>query len=234
MLDNAFEALKKHDWGTDLGALNPIEDAVVAAHGKPDVTKDLESRLLAALSSDISLDARDYICRKLAVIGTAACVPVLAGLLKSKEASHMARFALERIPVPQSGEALRDALQQTSGAVKVGVISSLGSRRDTAAVAPLSKLLKDSDASVARSAALALGMIGTADAAKELQSALASAGSNSASIIDAILECAESMLSGGKQAEASAIYKSFAQENQPRLVRLAATRGLLACASKQA
>ena len=30
MLDNAFEALKNFDWGTDLGALAPIEDAAVA------------------------------------------------------------------------------------------------------------------------------------------------------------------------------------------------------------
>ena len=44
MLDTAFEALKKFDWGSDLAALNPIEDAAIAAHEKPEVGKDLESR----------------------------------------------------------------------------------------------------------------------------------------------------------------------------------------------
>ncbi len=33
MLDQAFEALKTYDWGTDRKALDPIDDAVVATHG---------------------------------------------------------------------------------------------------------------------------------------------------------------------------------------------------------
>jgi hypothetical protein len=34
--------------------------------------KDLENRLVAALKSDISRDAKDYVCRKLTIVGTAA------------------------------------------------------------------------------------------------------------------------------------------------------------------
>ena len=49
-----------------------------------------------------------------------------------------------------------------------------------------------------------------------------------------IRRSAESMLASNKPADASAIYKTFDQASQPRLVRLAAARGLLACASKQA
>ena len=138
MLDTAFEALKKFDWGSDLAALNPIEDAAIAAHEKPEVGKDLESRLVAALQSELSLDAQEYVCRKLAMVGTAAAVPSLAVLLVKKEISHMARFALERIPAAEAAQALRDALPKVSGPVKIGVISSLGARRDSAAVATLS------------------------------------------------------------------------------------------------
>ncbi len=126
MLDDAFEALKKYDWGTDRAPLAPIEDAVTAAHGKADARKDLENRLLAALNSDISRDAKDYVCRKLTIVGTAASVPALAGLLGDKDHSHMARFALERIPAPEAAQALRDALAKLSGNLKIGVISSLG------------------------------------------------------------------------------------------------------------
>ncbi len=102
MLDTAFEALKKFDWGSDLAALNPIEDAAIAAHEKPDVGKDLETRLVAALQSELSLDAQEYVCRKLAMVGTAAAVPSLAVLLVKQEISHMARFALERIPAAEA------------------------------------------------------------------------------------------------------------------------------------
>ena len=234
MLDTAFEALKKFDWGSELAALNPIEDAAIAAHEKPEVGKELEGRLVAALQSELSLDAQEYVCRKLAMVGTAAAVPSLAALLVKKEISHMARFALERIPAPEASQALRDALSKVNGQVKIGVISSVGARRDGAAVATLAGLLKDSDPAIARAAALALGTIGSAESAAALQAAQKAATGNSLTLIDALLSCAEAMLASNQLADASAIYKAFDQLSQPRLVRLAAARGLLACASKQA
>ena len=234
MLDMAFEALKKFDYGSDLATLAPIEDAVVAAHGNAAAGQEIEQRLVAALQGELSRDAQEWICRKLATIGTAAAVPRLAVLVVDKDLSHMARFALERISAPEAAQALRDALPKVSGNVKIGVISSLGNRRDAGAVAALSGLLKDGDQAIARAAALALGAIGNAESAAALQVGLKASSTNSLSLVDALLSCAESLLAGSKVAEANAIYKTFTQESQPRLVRLAATRGLLACAGKQA
>jgi HEAT repeat protein len=229
MLANAFEALKTFDWGADLAQLAPIEDAVIAAHGKPDTRQDLENRLVAALNGELSRDARDYVCRKLALVGSAAAVPTLAGLLNNKNSSHMARYALDRITAPEAAHALREALAQVNGNLKIGVISSLGARRDAAAVAPLGSLLRDNDPAVARAAALALGAIGDANSVTVLQAALKTAVGNKQSVIDALLACAESLLKTGKSADAMLIYKSLADEKHERLVRLAATRGILAC-----
>ena len=228
MLETAFEALKTFDWGSDLAALAPIEDAATASHGKPEARQDLENRLIAALKGTLTRDAQDYICRKLANVGTAAAVPTLAGLLLNKGNSHMSRFALEQIPAPEAA----DALPKVSGDLKVGVISSIGARRDRSAVAALSGLLADSDASVARAATLALGAIGSVESAAALQTALRTAGDRRSTMIDAVLSCAESLLASNQVADASSIYKAFTHESQPRIVRLAATRGLLACATK--
>jgi len=233
MLSDAFEALKTFDWGTNLAALAPIDDAAVAAHGDGATRQDLESRLIAALQGNLSRDAHDYVCRKLAIVGTAASVPVLAPRLASKEHAHMARFALERIATPEAGRALRDSLPTISGNLKIGVISSLGARRDAEAVAPLGALLKNGDPTVARAAALALGTIGTAEAVNMLQAAFQSGGGDHQAVIDAILSSAESLLANKQHGDATAIYKSLSAESQPRLVRLAATRGLLACAAQQ-
>ena len=98
MLDQAFEALKKFDFGTPLSDVQAIEDAAVAAHTDAEVRKDLEQRLIAALGTDISRAAKDYVCRKLALIGSATAVPVLASLLSSQANAHLTRHALERIP----------------------------------------------------------------------------------------------------------------------------------------
>ena len=45
-----------------------------------------------------------------------------------------------------------------------------------------------------------------------------------AATTDASLACAETLLANGKKAEALAIYKGFASGDQPKHVRLAATR----------
>jgi len=232
MLNEAFETLKKYDWGTDVAELAPIQDAVVAAHDDAALRADLENRLIAALQSALSRDAKDFVCRKLAIVGSAAAVPALAGLLASKDHSHMARFALERIPAPEAAQALRDALATAPGSLKIGVISSIGGRRDPLAAPALGRLLLDSDPAIARAAALALGEIGSAEGARLLQEASQSAGAVRQAAIDGLLANAESLLAAGKQGDASNIYNSLTGDAS-RLVRLAATRGLLACASKQ-
>ena len=40
MLDDAFEALKSYDWGTDRAPVAPIETAVTASHGMLDAMTD--------------------------------------------------------------------------------------------------------------------------------------------------------------------------------------------------
>ncbi len=233
MLDQAFDALKTYDWGTEPKVLQPIDEAVVKTHGDAAARKDLETRLAAVLASSVSRDAKDYVCRKLMVVGTAASVPALAALLADKDNSHMARFALERIPAPEAAKALRDALSKVANGLKIGIIGSLGSRGDAASVKELAALVGDSDAAVSRAAALALGDIRTGEAANAVASAKPSHDDANAAVTDARLACAEALLSSGKKAEALALYRSLTGENQPKHVRLAATRGLLATAGKK-
>jgi HEAT repeat protein len=230
MLANAFEALKTYDWGTDMAALAPIEDAVSASRSGDTAAQDIENRLIAALNENLSRDARDYVCRKLAIVGTAAAVPVLAVMLSDKDQSHMSRYALERMPTPQADKALRDALDKLNGSLKIGVIGSLGARRDQKAVRQLGGLLDDDDAAVARAAVMSLGAIGTTEAVALLQARLKGAKENQDAVIDALLTCAEGLLASGNATDATAIFQPLADGKHGRLVRLAATRGLVACA----
>jgi HEAT repeat protein len=234
MLDQAFESLKKYDFGTPISELQAIEDAMVAAHTDAAVRQELEQRLIASLgtSTKISRDAKDYVCRKLAGIGSPAAVPALSKLLSTESNAHLARHALERIPGPEAAAALSAAATQLSGKLKIGAIASIGARGETAGVATLAGLLKDADPAVARAAALSLGLIGGAEAAAVLQSAIQAGTGDRNSLIDALLGCAESLLNSKRTAEATAIYKSLSDDQQPRLVRLAATRGLLACGAQ--
>ena len=70
--------------------------------------------------------------------GTEKSIPLLASLLTDAELSHPARFALESMPYPAAGAALREALGKATGLARSGIIDSLGQRRDVLAT-PLSR-----------------------------------------------------------------------------------------------
>lgn len=226
MLEQTFEALKTYDWGVDRHVLDPIDEAVVKTRHDDAARKELESQLLAVLQSNAPRDAKDFVCRQLRTLGTAASVPALEQLLPNAELSHMARYALERIPEPQAGQALERQLRKLNGQLKIGVISSLGTRGQ--GVSLLRPLLQDSDEAVARAAAIALGRIASADATKALGSAKPRP-ALAVVFADASMACAEKLLAAGHAKEAKAAYQRLLKNNPPALVRQAAERGLKAC-----
>ncbi len=236
-IDKAFEALKTFNWGVDrkqfLALLGPIENAVPATHGDAAARKELETRLAAVLPTPASRAAKDYVGRKLAIIGTAESVPALATLLTDKDLSHMARYALERIPAAEAGKALRDALAATGGAERVGVIGSLGARRDAESITDLAALLGDSDARIAAAAATALGDIGTVESAKALQDAKPASSLVKLRVADARLTAGERLLAAGHKDGALAVYKSLLVGSPSKAIFLAATRGRLRASGKQ-
>jgi HEAT repeat protein len=161
-------------------------------------------------------------------------VSAVAKLLGDKDLSHMARYVLERVSGPEATAALREALPKTSGRVKVGVINSLGILRDQESTKTVAALLEDSDEQVAAAAAAALGSIGTPDTAKALAGFQAGAPEKlRPAVADAQLACAERLLADGKKLDAMKIYQTLAKSDQPKHVKLAATRGLLAAAGKK-
>jgi HEAT repeat protein len=234
-LDKPLDVLKVFDWGGDTSAFQPIDAAVVASHGDQAARADLEKRLSALLGAGTSRAAKEYVCRKLSMIGTAASVPSLAALLPEKEHSHMARYALERIPTPEAADALRKSLGSVTGDLKIGMISSLAGRGDAASVPMLAALLAG-DSRTAVAAADALGRIHTPEAVQALNNAgSVTDKAAAAAIVDARLACAETLLRQGKRPEAMAIYKSLADAAATgttptaKAAKLAAARGILAC-----
>jgi len=221
-VDQAFEALKTFDWGTDLDAVKAIDEAAVALHGDPAGRKELEKRLAAVLMTDVSDGAKQYVCRKLMLIGTGESVPALGALLTHEKLSHMARYALERNPAPEAAAALREALPNVKGLLKVGVIGSLGARRDAASGPKLAALLNDADMSIACAAAGALGKIGNSEAAQALRAIaldLRLSPILRSAATDALLVCAEQLLADGQTAEAASIYRTLGHRVHPKKTR---------------
>ncbi len=233
-LDAAFAALKTYDHGSSRGALVPIDDAVMASLDNQATQKQLEQRLVAALKNGGSAVAREYICSKLTMIGSEACVPALAAQLTAPEFATAARNALEAIPGAQATKALRESLPGTEGPQKIGVINSLGARRDADGVRALTGLLKHHDAAIAGAAAAALGDIATTNAAKALRGFQPQVPEGlRLRVADALLTCAERLLAAGKPADAQTLYRLLDSTAHPKHVQHAAARGMELASGKK-
>ena len=142
--------------------------------------------------------------------------------------SVYARYGLEPIADPSADDALRAALSKLKGKQLIGVINSIGKRRDAKAGPALAGMIYGADADVASAAAAALGSIGGPASVKELQAALAKTkGATRMAVADASLVCAERLLAEGKRDEALALYTSLSASDVPKPARLAAMQGII-------
>jgi HEAT repeat protein len=168
-------------------------------------------------------------CQRLAAIGSKAAVAPLAALLADPQLSHYARFGLEPNPDPAAGEALRTALKKVKGSLLVGVINSIGARRDAEAVDALARLLDSTDGEVARAAAAALGRVSGLRAARALEEALRrTKGAVRSAVAAGALVCAEGLLEQGERERAMALYQTLMRPDVPKPVRLAAMHSTFA------
>ncbi len=185
--------------------------------------QDKTEQHIATLKNQAAeIKAKFDACRELATFGDKRAVPVLATLLPDEKLSHMARYALEPIPDASVDAALRDALPRCSGKQLIGVINSIGVRRDAQAVDALAGLLKNADPGVAAAAAYSLGKIGTEAAAKALEAA-----GNSPALLEASVICAEGLAKAGQTKPAIAIYDRVRASQAPVVTRSAALRGAI-------
>lgn len=187
-----------------------------------------ERQYIAVLQSGAAPAEKAMACRHLAIHGTREAVPALAPLLDNAELASWARIALEAIPDPAADAALREAVGRLQGRLLVGVINSLGMRRDAQAVPALIPKLKDADPEVASAAAVALGRIGTEAAAAALPARLTDAPpAMRAALGEGCVRAADHLRADGKTAAALALYDAARAAALPRQQQLEATRGAI-------
>jgi HEAT repeat protein len=188
-----------------------------------------QTRQIEVLKSNAGQKAKADACRRLALVGTKDCVPALAGLLGDEKLAHMARYALEPIPDDAVDKALRKALATLKGRPLVGVIGSVGVRRDATTVDALAAFLGSSNSEVVEAAARALGRIGTDSAATHLESALKGAAkATRPDVIEGLFRCAETLDAADRRPRALAIYeKLLGLGALPRQVYAGALRGVI-------
>ncbi|MBI3866010.1 MAG: HEAT repeat domain-containing protein [Planctomycetia bacterium] len=211
-----------------LAAFLALTAASVRAAEGTSPSPEKERELIALLRSDAPAAEKALACKNLAVHGSDVAVPELAKLLVDERLASWARIPLEVIPGAAADEALRKALDSTQGILLVGVLNSIGVRRDAGAVDPLTSRLQDADAEVASAAAVALGQIGNVPASKSLRKALPVAPAKVRSAVaEGLVLCAERFFVEGNAAAAAEIYDEVRKADVPQQRILEATRGAI-------
>ncbi len=199
----------------------------------PEKSPENINKLIAVLKSDAGQKEKTDACRQLGVIGTNQAVAALAALLGDPKLSHMARYGLEPIPGPEVNEAFRAALKRLKGKSLVGVIGSVGVRRDSKAVPQLALLLKSPDQEVADASARTLGKIADRRAMSALEAALSGAPATSQpAIAEGLFRCAEASASRGDQSSAARICDRLLAVGSAHQVRAGALRGAVLARGK--
>jgi len=222
---NPYNKLVEYDFGKSRVALTTIESEVRAS--APEQYAEIETRLLEALESpNATFACKQFICRMLSRIGSDRSVPALAEMLPDDRLSHMARFALQRIPGTKVDAILREALGKLDDDLLIGLVSSIGARGDRDAVRQISSLLTNRDAVAAEAAISALGRIGGTDASKALRQAKVAPELENCRA-DACLVCADGLLDEGDVSAAADIYREIARDTNSTTIRVAAYKGIV-------
>jgi HEAT repeat protein len=193
-----------------------------------------QDKLIAVLESpDAPPQDKAITCKHLARFGDADAVGALAALLTDEQLAAWARIALEAIPDPAADAALREAASRLEGRLLVGVLNSIGMRRDAQALDLLAGKLTDADAEVAASAAVALGRIGDAAAARVLVEFLNGPAMSDAppavraAVAEGCILCAEQSDRSGDTAAAIELFDAVRNADVPLQRVLEATRGAI-------
>lgn len=239
--------------GRGSGGISPerrgLAEAARRANPRSPQAAATEQRLIELLGDDSDPEAQEFLCRQLRLIGTAAAVPALERLLPTTRLSAAARTALEVIPDPAATRALTNALPGVEGALRLGIINSLGARQDPAAVPALQSLLASPRKPELDAALAALGKVGDETAVQTLVEVAAKLDPSFGEIDglpnlgfraeatnlidtltlgDALLVGADTVAAAGGVGLASEVYRRvYASPIVPRQCRVAALHGAL-------
>ncbi len=204
--------IQRFVWSLVLVALT----TTALAADKQSASTEKAREAIAVLKSGAPAD-KALACKTLAVYGKADAVPALAPLLLDDQLSSWARIALEVIPGSAADRALRDAMVKANGRLLVGLINSIGVRRDVKAVSALAAKLKDGDSQVACAAAIALGHIGGDKPAKALRRTLMSDAPTEvrAAAAQGYVLCAEQFMARKQFSQAAKLFDGISKAELP-------------------
>ena len=227
-LASLLRRISVYQYGDSRAAMADMNEFIRDMDDLPAARSKMETSFLQFLGGNATLAAKQYICTRLAVIGSEASVPRLSAMLLDSATTDMALFAMESIEGSKMDEALLRALPTSKVRTMIGLISALRNRRVQSATSALRPLVAHPDSAVATAAVSALGNIGTLAALEVLESSKPSIKPQvQGHLQDALLVCADHLSKEANKDRALALYKELNVDGAPIPIRSAALRGTI-------
>ena len=229
-LDQVVAQVAKWEFDQNREPLRKMSDLIAKAHSSAAETRDIEKHFIELLQSNATLGSKDFVCKELSVMGSEASVPVLSSMLLKAKTVEMALYALARIPGPAADQALREKLPKISAVkVRIGIVNTLGRRRDSGSVTVLRTLAFGKEQATAEPALFALAEIADTGAVQALAEAQRkTSGALRLAAAAAYLKAADRRFERGDAQGSVRIYRELYAAGEPNAVRAQALRGLAA------
>jgi HEAT repeat protein len=208
-------------WQADTDRKPTLALAQFVQKASPTQRRDIEQKFIAFLKSDATPGGKDFVCKQLSSMGSEASVPALVAMLGDPKTADVGRYALERIPGAAVDRALRETLPKSSGRVRIGIVNTIGVRRDPGAVSALRSIALGAQADEASAALDALAHIADSAAASAIGEVYAK---NPRAAAETYLQAANRMAERGNASAAALIYQKLYASAEPPAVKAAALR----------
>lgn len=225
-LTAAVRAVSDYDFDRPRTKLVELERLINATHGNRTARMEIEKAMAELLNSQATLAAKQFVCKKLWIMGTDLSVPALAGLLHGPDPvlPEAACYALRSQESAIAAAAVRNALDRAQGVARVAIINLLGDKQDVASTSQLITLAASADALASDAAIAALGKIASHESVAALTKIHRSPDpTRRLNCSHALLQAAQQLAKRGDSAAAKAICNQLNKDSEPAQIRRGAS-----------
>lgn len=209
----------------DMGWQADLLESMQSVYGNPGLEEQTEKIMIRFLQSGATYAAKKAIWRDFANIVTERSLPPLVELMKKEETTVLAFLILQKADLDDR-EIPADVLADMTASNQVGIANHLGDRGEENAVPLLQDFSRNNNQRVAEAAMVALGKLGTRQAADALLEAFHKSDDDNLRILEALLQCAEELTTRGEVEQASELYQTLLSTNLTDTTKAAALKGL--------
>lgn len=235
-LDRAFSQLKAYGPGDSNAPLKTVEKYVDEATGRYKIRVDAEKRLVDVLKADgASAAAKTFAGNQLYRLCDEDTIPAFRDLLRRSDTWDIARKGLEDINHPKAQQALLEALDEAKDKKAIGIMETLGNRRDPSAVNALRRWAKAGNIPETEAALTALSKIPGPEAMEALDWCRVNLTRQMRpAATEAYLQCGWTSMEHGHKDTAIEIFDVLLIDFEPVEIKAEALRGMIRTLGEEA